>query len=106
MAKLTREQLIAGTGYTENLYLNDEDYIVIKKLSFDVFQNIYGEYEKTKDENKLNRDLISLSVVEPKLEPQEALSLPVDYVTKIINKILEINGMPTQEEVEQFRKDQ
>ena len=45
MAKLTREQLIAGTGYTENLYLNDEDYIVIKKLSYDVFQNIYGEYE-------------------------------------------------------------
>ena len=45
-------------------------------------------------------------MVENKLEPQEALSLPVDYVTKIINKILEINGMPTQEEVEQFRKDQ
>lgn len=104
--EFTAEELINGCEYTENLYLTDEQYVVIKKIPFDVFTNVYKEFEKTKDENELNRTLISLALVRPTIEKDKILSLPIDYVTKMINGITKLCLPADETEVEKFRQDQ
>ena len=101
----TVEEMILGNDYTEELYLTEDQYVVIKRLPTITFLNLQKQYDRTKDEASFQKKLVSLSLVEPKISEEQVTSLPIVYVNKMTTKILEINELQrTPEEVEKFRK--
>ncbi len=94
---LTKEDLLAIV--TKEIELSDGGIVKIRKLKL-------GEINAGGDEEDMSTKsvrLLSLSLVEPALSPEEVKDLPAEIAIELQEKVMEFNGL-SEDSVDEIEK--
>jgi hypothetical protein len=102
---ISKEKLLKGRKATEDVYLNDTDFVTVRSLTTGEIEALNKKYKN--NEMELTINMIATSIVDPVLSADEVRELEQNDFITISKKITELMGVNVEDikkEVDAFRQ--